>query len=865
MQNLKRSESKRKVLNRKLAAFVLAMALLLCLCPQTLYASGGSKAGFTWTETYNMAVTEDPAVANGLPTGLGEDVYTKWATHIGTSYIHEVTNPVFLNDYIYIVGALGGTSSQEHTIRKIDPATGKILKEKKMAGGNGYSYFLQTAGDKLVVQEGLKVEAFDADLNSLWVTESMGSGTQGLCPLNYADGVVYGGTVGVGNATGCFFAVQMTDGKILWKQEAELVSCGSNGTGRRGYTGYYWAGAAVIGDYLVYGSEGGRVYSTNRHTGAIVDRYDISPEEFNRSIRSSVAYDGSCVYFTETTGTLYQVRYDAANGKFGAGKSQLVGETSGSSGFGGSCTATSVIYNNRLYVGDASCLAVFDTTDFSLIYRVSHSYSTLRDLRLVADTANNCVYVFTSYYKTPGSVVLMKDAPGQTSGELVDFSSLTAQWKQYSASMPVWGPDGTIYLTNDLGYLIAIGKGSAWLTTMSGNGTFDEELNNGTSEYEMVVSPGTAAAQLTLAVNEGSVLKVNGEEIPLVNQAGTVSIPLKEANTLEQSTRSAENGRQANTATANIEVVKDGKTRSYRVTIREASQNAEIADVVVNQSNSITGNVKEVKKLEDNVYICYGQNSTFMRLWVKAADEGAVKAVYALKPLGTSSRVDSETGLVGNTANGVSTYADYLRWNLYWTDEGTDMVLKVVVTAEDGISTTQRYYIITQEMEADFTGSQAETDILALIHGSAQTETLIQNLRAYYWQKNPAANYRQEQQTELLAKLNAGISAIQAAATAEEQQTALTAAKRALDEVKTDEALTREEQDKKPSSENENQGQDSTPGDQNKNQDTSGETGTIVGSGDTAGNWIIVYVVLAISSLGALTVLLQRKRQHYCE
>lgn len=835
---------KRKAWEKKLASLMLAVTLLLGLCPQTLHASGTvtteNNKGFTWTETYNMAITEDPAVANGLPTSLGEDVYTKWATHIGTSYIHEVTNPVFLNGFIYIVGALGGTSSKEYTIKKIDPATGEIIKEKKMAGGNGYSYFLQTAGDMIVVQEGLTVEAFDADLNSLWVTESMESGTQGLTPLNYADGIIYGGTVAPGGKTGCYFAVNMADGKILWKQEAELVYCGS----KKNYTGYYWAGAAIIGDYLVYGGEGGRVYSTNRSNGEIVDRYDISPEDYSRSIRSSVAYDGKCIYFTDTNGRLYQVEYDATNGSFGSGKSQIVGEKECTDSFGSTCTATPVIYKNRLYVGDSTCLAVFDTNDLSLIYRVkqplnernSPRYATLRDLRLVADTANNCVYVFTSYYNNPGSVVLMKDAPGQTEGELVDFSSLTTQWQQYNASMPIWGPDGTIYLTNDLGYLIAIGKASTWLTKMSGSGSFNNELNNGISDYEMVVAPGTQKAQLTLTVNEGSTLRVNGQEIPLVDQTGTAVISLKDSNA------AAEAKQGDGSVTANIEVEKGDDIRSYRVVIREASQNAEIANAMVNQSNSLSS-PKEVKQLEDNVYICYGQSSTFMRLWIKLADEGASQAVYALNPLDGKSKVDSETGLVGNTANGTGTGAGYLRWNLYWSE--AQIVVKVQTTAEDGITTAERYYIITQAKEADFTGSQAETDVLALIHENAKTDALIQELKAYYNQKNPGANYREEQQTELLEKLNTGIAAIKAAASKEEQAAALAAAKSALDKVKTDEELTQEEQ-------KQNQGQGQNP--------PSTESGMEPKTGDTAGNWMILYVVLAAASLSMLVLLLRRKR-----
>lgn len=805
-----------RTLKNKVVSLILVIAMLICLCPQTLSASGETK-GFNWSETYNMAVTEDALVAKGLPKGLTEETYVKWATCIGLWQgldKGEVSNPVFLNGSLYIYG--------EKQLKKVNTETGAVEKTANLSNSTAYNYFFQAAGDILVIQEGLVLEAFDAELNSLWVTESMGSGNQGLCPLNYADGVIYGGTVGVGSDTGCYFAVSKETGKIIWKQEAELKKLG----GKRS-TGYYWAGCAVIGDYLVYGSEGGRVYSTNRHTGEVVDRYDVK-EDFSTLIRSSVSYDGSYVYFTDITGILYQVQYDKRSGAFGSVRKQPIGETAGSSGFGSSCTATPVIYQDRLYVGDATCLAVFDTRDLSLIYRVNHKFSTLRDLRLVADTENNCVYVFTSYYSTPGSIVMMKDAPGQTSGELVDFRDLTTQWQQYNASMPIWGPDGTIYLTNDLGYLIAIGRADTWLSAMEGNGTFDKELNNGISNYEMVVAPNVTTARLTLTVNEGSTLKVNGKEISLENQVGTVNISLA-------------------TAVADVEVSKGNETRNYRIHVREASKNAGIADVVVNQSNSLSG-PKEVKNLKDNIYVCYGQSSTFMRLWFKLEDANAVWAGYALSSLDSRSKVDSETGLIQNTAKGAGNAAAYERLNLYWPAENADIVVKTVVTAEDGITTAERYYIITQTKEENYTGSQAESDALKLIDEDAKIESFVKELKDYYWQKDPGKNYYEEQQIELLQKLNAGITAIKAATTNEEQEKALIEAKKALDEVKTAKQI----QNEKPKEDNV---QD--PG-QGKEQKTVQSPKT----GDTLGKQIVGCLILAVLALGVIAVFL-RKRKVY--
>ena len=61
--------------------------------------------------------------------------------------------------------------------------------------------------------------------------------------------------------------------------------------------------------------------------------------------------------------------------------------------------------------------------------------------------------------------------------------------------------------------------------------------------------------------------------------------------------------------------------------------------------------------------------------------------------------------------------------------------------------------------------------------------------------------------------------------------------------MKTDEELTQEEQ-------KQNQGQNSSSGEQNAEPKT----------GDTTGNWITLYVMLAVAALGMLVLLLRRKR-----
>lgn len=165
----------------------------------------------------------------------------------------------------------------------------------------------------------------------LWnVTGLGGSNSQLNTPIVYENHRIYFGTWnGNPSAYYCYY----DNGTECWSYEGD---------------GYYWAGAAIIGDYLVFGGEDMNLTSLNKNTGEPVDEINV-PDVFSISsggqIESSVSYDESSdrCYFTTTSGYCCGIGFDKSAGIFV--------QTDEASHSIGASTSTPAIYNGRLYVG----------------------------------------------------------------------------------------------------------------------------------------------------------------------------------------------------------------------------------------------------------------------------------------------------------------------------------------------------------------------------------------------------------------------------------------------------------------------------------------------------------------------------------
>ena len=171
------------------------------------------------------------------------------------------------------------------------------------------------------------------------------SGFQLNTPVRYADGKIYFGNWKGGahhtEDNGTYYCVDASDvTNEIWHRTAPYV------------TGYYWAGAAIVGDYLIYGDDRANVTCLNKDTGAFVDYINVSeicsvtPVE---ELRSSITWNESTgrIYFTgkkpsPVSGHAYSVGFNAATGDLGD-TCEWVTDI-------GYSTSTPAVYNGRVYV-----------------------------------------------------------------------------------------------------------------------------------------------------------------------------------------------------------------------------------------------------------------------------------------------------------------------------------------------------------------------------------------------------------------------------------------------------------------------------------------------------------------------------------
>ena len=138
-------------------------------------------------------------------------------------------------------------------------------------------------------------------------------------PITYADGKIYlGNWKGSADHTednGTYYCIDA--GNVtneIWNRTAPHV------------TGYYWAGAAIVGDYIIYGDDTAIVTCLYKDNGTFVDHINVS-EAFSvtpvEEIRSSIVWDESTgrIYFagkkpSPVSGHAYAVGFNPDTGHF---------------------------------------------------------------------------------------------------------------------------------------------------------------------------------------------------------------------------------------------------------------------------------------------------------------------------------------------------------------------------------------------------------------------------------------------------------------------------------------------------------------------------------------------------------------------
>lgn len=358
-----------------------------------------------------------PVVGDGkvYEVAYNGNVYAKYLngtsawtnTAIGGDGYFELATPAYYDERLYVALSRGNASTQT-TIHAINTNTG----------------------------------------NAVWSNTNLGN-QQTNTPVLYDDGLVYFGTVNMASVNesdkGTYYAVYADNGSVCWSRNSTTGA------------GYYWAGAAVIGDYLVYGDDGGNVTSVDKKTGALVDDIDIADVWSGTSglgkIRSSCCYDDATdtVYFTSSGGYCLAIGFNENSGTFNRNDTDISADL-------GTSTSTPAVYGNRLYVGSSGglyCLNKADLDDTIWSHnpggavQASPAVSTFYD-----NGTSKEVYVYYTTNCANGKLYCMKDYSGNNAADL-QFSYDPSPNQQYILQgAAVSG--GWVFFGNDAGYLFGL-------------------------------------------------------------------------------------------------------------------------------------------------------------------------------------------------------------------------------------------------------------------------------------------------------------------------------------------------------------------------------------------------------------------------
>lgn len=379
-----------------------------------------------------------------------------WAVKFEEGY---VSPEIIVNDEVIVTSGRGTNGK----ISKLNKNTGKVIAEASMHNASTYSLIPPTYADgKLFVtlSDG-SMEAFDAKtLKSLWYYENKAGG-QGNCPVVYSDGRVYTGYWSGESLARSFVCVDAKTGKQVWE--------------RSNAGGYYWTGALVIGNYLLFGCDDGKsADETGTSYMRCVDKAtgkDVSSVKVKGDQRSTVVYDSEQgrIYFTSKPGYLYSARIDASTGKLSDLLSLKIDAES---------TATPLVYGGRVYVGASSgsfsegTLSVVDAASLKLLYRLGATSGiggTVKSAPLVSTAymdktagGDGKLYLYLTVNYPPGGITMVAVEPNSTEASQAKATALftpPTALQQYCIASVICDNSGNLYYRNDSNYLMCVGPG----------------------------------------------------------------------------------------------------------------------------------------------------------------------------------------------------------------------------------------------------------------------------------------------------------------------------------------------------------------------------------------------------------------------
>lgn len=339
--------------------------------------------------------------------------------------------PLVYDDLVYVATA-------DNTVYAVDKTTGEIEWETSTRG-SGFLISTPAYGDNKIfvpTNDGY-IYALDADTGDVEWSEHV-SDEQLNTPVTYKSHKIYFGDWEDEDSSGTYYCYS-DDGEEEWTRTSTSGS------------GYYWAGAAVADDYLIYGDDGSTLVCVDKDTGDTVDEvsvsdvYGVDAEE----IRSSISYDDDTIYFTSKGGYCYSLGFDSDTGEFDTSDISYAEIDTTS-------VSTPAIYNDRLYVGGGSYLYCLDASDLSEIwkYEANGEIQSSPALSSYYDAGNGEVYIYFTTNDEDGRVYCLEDSEDSDDADLC--------WSYGESGKTDWSlagvaiSDGWVFYGTDAKYLFGL-------------------------------------------------------------------------------------------------------------------------------------------------------------------------------------------------------------------------------------------------------------------------------------------------------------------------------------------------------------------------------------------------------------------------
>ena len=719
-----------------------------------------------YVEWWNFRNTDTNNAVTARPTPTNDkEAWGKWAVKFGSGWAAAPTPPIIVNNKLYI-----GVANQ---VIELDKETGEALRySEKMPGNVGYAMQspIYADGKIFVAITNGRVAAINIeDMSLAWTTDNSEIiRGQTLSPIGYVKiddtGYIYtgtwtkdGGDLICTSTDDLNVTVDEEGNKIkslIWHFNPQVVDAENLAANDSVALGYYWTGAYITDKYLAIGADNGSTlgdyvndtafYTLDPLTGEIIDViYGIKGQ-----VRSTAVFVDGYLYFSTKGAKIYKVSVDE-EGHLGEPSYIDMGEFGASS-----ATATPVVYGGKIYLGVQGKGGEFNAdgghgfivarddevlSQESFVYNIPvpgypQAGALLSDYHVDEDfdgdgAADGRVYLFFTYNAPPGGIFYTYDTPGQTEPTklTVEESKIfvpASNKQQYCISSIVVDEDGILYYKNDSCYLFAVESNPAALLNLEvlneegQSFPLNQEFHTKTAEYKATVASEVTDVSIRLTLEEGVTATVNGTSYP--GKDLQVELP-DEVNEIV------------------IVTNKNGKSRRYELTISKASVNSDLSalgSAIRNMVPSASNNNTRPMEPDLNTDITeYSFNwitsstapidpatQTMMNIFLKTESDKATVKVYPGENVDPQN-VQADGSIIQYPVNGSSIYA--YRCPVYSANVKKDSTVRIVVTAEDGVTTKE--YLITFNRRVYVSDVTLDTDSAELQPG--ETLTLIADVQ----------------------------------------------------------------------------------------------------------------------------------------